>query len=177
MTFQTTQEEARNILKEVIIIPEKPLVKILNKNCEKLVLRRYKINLVNSDWNEMTITYKVNSYTENVLDYSIYLTNSRKDILCICKYSPRIFNTLFNDIMSLEISNWQRIVRGLSPLRTINDFDSLMFELNIDNKQIALKLEKLCEKKNTSRKLFQEFKEFLNSNKVIPEQIWMNCCF
>ena len=73
----------------------------------------------------------------------------------------------------LEMSNWRRIVQGLKPLKTIDNYQSLMFELNIDsNKRINHLLYKLVEK-NTSQ-LLNTFKEYQNSNAIIPVDIWQN---
>ena len=176
MTLELEQEESIGILKNLIILPINNEIKINELDNEKMVNRKYHINLKNSKYPNMdkiTITYKVNKYTEKVKDYAVYLTNNFEDKVYLCKYSPKVLNTLFNNIILLELSNWRRIIQGLSPLRTINNYQSLMFELNIDsNKRINHLLYKLVEK-NTSQ-LLNTFKEYQNSNAIIPVDIWQN---
>ena len=176
MTLELEQEESIGILKNLIILPINNEIKINELDNEKMVNRKYHINLKNSKYPNMdkiTITYKVNKYTEKVKDYAVYLTNNFEDKVYLCKYSPKILNTLFNNIIMLEMSNWRRIVQGLKPLKTIDNYQSLMFELNIDsNKRINHLLYKLVEK-NTSQ-LLNTFKEYQNSNAIIPVDIWQN---
>lgn len=176
MTLEVNQEEAISILKNIKILPMEREIKIKNEDDGKMVIRKYHINVENSRYSNMdiiTIQYKVNKYTEKVKDYAVYLTNNFEDKVYLCKYSPKVLNTLFNNIILLELSNWRRIIQGLSPLRTINNYQSLMFELNIDsNKRINHLLYKLVEK-NTSQ-LLNTFKEYQNSNAIIPVDIWQN---
>lgn len=176
MTLELEQEESIGILKNLIILPINNEIKINELDNEKMVNRKYHINLKNSKYPNMdkiTITYKVSKYAEKIKDYSVYLTNSVGDIVYLCKYSPKILNTLFNNIIMLEMSNWRRIVQGLKPLKTIDNYQSLMFELNIDsNKRINHLLYKLVEK-NTSQ-LLNKFEVYQNTNNVIPAEIWQN---
>lgn len=176
MTLEVEQEEAIGILKTIKILPIDKEIEINNKDNEKMVTRKYHISVENSKYSNMniiTIKYKVNKYTEKVKDYEVYLTNSSNDKIYLCKYSPKVLNTLFNNIILLELSNWRRIAQGLKPLKTMNNYQSLMFELNIDsNKRINHLLYKLVEK-NTSQ-LLNMFKKYQNSNAVIPVDIWQN---
>lgn len=174
MTLEVNQEEAISILSKIKILPMDKEVKIKIEEDGKLVSRKYHIDVNNNTYSTMdmiSVNYKVNKYTDRVKDYAVYLTNDSEDKVYLCKYSPKILNTLFNNIISLELSSWRRITQGLKPLKTINNYQSLMFELNIEsNKRLNHVLYKLVEK-NTSQ-LLTKFKKYQNSNIVIPTDVW-----
>lgn len=174
MTLELEQEDAIGILKNLAVLPISNEVNVSEDNNNKLVCRKYHINIENSKFpnmDELTIKYKVSKYAEKIKDYSVYLTNSVGDIVYLCKYSPKILNTLFNNIIMLEMSNWRRVSKQLSPLRTIDDYKSLMFELDINNNKRKNHLLKKAMEKNTS-KLLNLFKNYQDSNVIIPAEIW-----
>ena len=77
MTLEVNQEEAISILKNIKILPMEREIKIKNEDDGKMVIRKYHINVENSQYSNMdivTIQYKVNKYTEKVKDYAVYLT-------------------------------------------------------------------------------------------------------
>ena len=75
MTLEVNQEEAISILKNIKILPMEREIKIKNEDDGKMVIRKYHINVENSQYSNMdiiTIQYKVNKYTEKVKDYAVY---------------------------------------------------------------------------------------------------------
>ena len=77
MTLEVNQEEAISILKNIKILPMEREIKIKNEDDGKMVIRKYHINVENSQYSNMdiiAIQYKVNKYTEKVKDYAVYLT-------------------------------------------------------------------------------------------------------
>ena len=71
MTLEVNQEEAISILKNIKILPMEREIKIKNEDYGKMVIRKYHINVENSQYSNMdivTIQYKVNKYTEKVKD-------------------------------------------------------------------------------------------------------------
>lgn len=175
MTLELEQEESIGILQKIKVLPIGTNLKVSEEKNERLVTRSYHIDLNDSKYptmNTITINYKVNKYTEKVKNYSVYLTNNVGDTVYLCKYSPKILNTLFNNIILLELSNWRRIVKGMKPLKTIEDYPSFKFELSIDNNKRLSHLKKIVER-NTS-KLVETFKEYTNTNKLIPAEIWQS---
>lgn len=110
---------------------------------------------------------------ERVIGYKVYLTNNSEDVIYICKHSPKILNTLFNNIILLELSNWNRIICGNVPLRTIDDYTSLMFELdNGSNKQSNLLLKKIVDNSTSFARLQKKFQDYKNTNRIIPAVLW-----
>lgn len=175
MTLNLEQEDSICLLKSIKVLPTEQKVSIIeDKNGNKKVYRQYQVSL-NSDYysilDKVVIKYEVGKYTDRVKNYEVFLTNDADDTVYICKYSPNILNTLFNNIILLELSNWRRASKGMKPLRTIEDYESLMFELNIDShKRINNVLQKLVEK-NTSQFL-NKFSNYQNTNKIIPINVW-----
>lgn len=175
MTLDLEQEESICLLKKVAVLPTEQIVNIIeDEKGNRKVYRQYQIGLNDDQYSmmdKMVIKYEVGKYTDRVKNYEVYLTNNSSDTVYICKYSPNILNTLFNNIILLELSNWRRASKGMKPLRTIEDYESLMFELNIDShKRINSVLQKLVEK-NTSQFL-NKFSNYQNTNKIIPVDVW-----
>lgn len=175
MTLELEQEESIGLIEQLCILPiEKKVTVAENEDFSKTVCRTYCIHSENnkySNMNTIVIEYRMGKRTERVEDYSVYLTDGKDNTVYLCKYSPEIFNTLFNNIILLEMSNWRKASEGKKPLRTIKDFDSYKFELEIDShKREDNLLQKLLDK-NTSN-FFNRFTEYRNSNKIIPTNIW-----
>lgn len=172
MTLELEQEESIRILKEIEVIPMDNKINVKFINNEKLITRAYRINSSDTypkmKW--VVVSYKVSRYADKVKDYAIYLTDET-DKVYLCKYSPEVINTLFNNIILLEMSNWRRIVNGLKPLKNINNYQSFKFEVGNDKKLIHL-LQKIIEK-NTSA-LLTKFEKYKNTNEAIPAEIWHN---
>ena len=172
MTMQVDQEEAISILTKLEALPIAPEIKVENKENIKSVCRKYKIKTNNTKYSEMdaiVIKYKMSRYTERVKDYCVYLTGKFDDVVYLCKYSKGILNTLFGNIILLELGNWRRITQGLEPLKEMEDYVSLMFELDIENKRNNRLLENKLDKDFSFKKAFPQYQ---NSNKIIPIKIW-----
>lgn len=175
MTLELEQEESIGVLQKIRVLPMDAILKVSEKENERLVIRSYHIE-INDDkfptMNTITVNYKVNKYTERIGDYSVYLANNTGDKVYLCKYSPKILNTLFNNIILLELGNWRRIVKGMKPLRTIKDYPSFMFELSIDSNKRISHLKKIVER--NTLKIVEIFKEYVNTNKLIPVEVWQS---
>lgn len=170
MTLELEQEESISILANLQVLQKLPIIKVEEIGNEKLVHRVYSVKTTKYPIEQLVIDYKVNKCTDKVKDYSVTLENDT-DKVYLCKYSPKKYNTLFNNVILLELSNWRRVAQGLNPLKTIKDYTSLMFELDIDNKQKNSLLKKIYEK--NSLYFVKHFQKFVNSNYIIPSKEWM----
>lgn len=169
---QLEQTEAIEVLKKMRVLPINYKFLVVTCNKEKVIRRTYHIDEGSNKYpllDTITIEYRMNIHTERITDYSVYLTNDSKDILYLCKYSPRVLNTLFNNIISLELSNWHRIINHQEPLRTMDDYKSLMFELGAGANR---KLKRIIENNTNTSKLLNQFHDYLNSNEIIPITKW-----
>lgn len=169
MTLELEQEESISILSKLQVLKKLPIIKVCEVGNEKLVHRVYSVTNTGYPIEKLVIDYKVNKCTDKVRDYTVSLENDT-DKVYLCKYSPKTYNTLFNNIILLELSNWRRITQGLEPLKTIKDYTSLIFELDIDNKRKNSLLKKIYEK--NSLLLVRQFQSFINTNYIIPAQVW-----
>lgn len=176
MVQQLEQKEAIEVLKNIKVLPINYNFSVVPCDNVKIVCRTYYIDEESNKYpslDRITIKYGMNRFTERVTDYSVYLTNDSGDILYLCKYSPQILNTLFNNIISLELSNWHRIIENRKPLRTMDDYKSLMFELNnSSNKRTINILRKIIERNIDTSKLLNHFDKYSDSNEIIPTTVW-----
>jgi hypothetical protein len=174
LTLDLEQEESITVIQKIKVLPMDREIKISEENNEKLVIRSYYIDVKDSDYptmNKITIKYKFEGRTEKIKDYAVYLSNGLGDKVYLCRHSSKILNTLFNNIIMLELSNWRRVVQGLEPLKTIKDYKSLMFELDEDDDRRTIRsLEKHIEK-NISNFL-EKFQNYHNTNKIVPTEVW-----
>lgn len=169
MTINVEQEDAISILGRLKILPKKAIINIKETEKGKLVSRTYQIKeILEKPYTKLVIRYLI-SKTDVIKDYSITLENDT-DKVYLCKYSPNVINTLFNTIINLELTNWRRVSLGLQPLRTIEDFSSLIFEKNIYNKRMNTLLRKIYDKNSSF--FTKTFNSFVNKNEIIPVNIW-----
>ena len=164
MTQQLEQKEAIEVLGNIKILPEDYNFKVVNCNRDRVVCRTYYIDKNSTKYpflNRIVVEYKMNISTERITDYSVYLTNDSGDILYLCKYTPDVLNTLFTNIISLELSNWRRIVDNQLPLKNINDYT----------------LRKMIEKNINTSKILNKFHMYINTNGIVPTEIWKHQLF
>ncbi len=179
MTQQLEQKEAIEVLGNIKILPEDYNFKVVNCNRDRVVCRTYYIDKNSTKYpflNRIVVEYKMNISTERITDYSVYLTNDSGDILYLCKYTPDVLNTLFTNIISLELSNWRRIVNNQLPLKNINDYKSLLFEFG-SNKRDNNTLRKMIEKNINTSKILNKFHMYINTNGIVPTEIWKHQLF
>lgn len=169
MTVELEQEDAIASIEKLEILPVKAQVVIKDVENYKLVTRKYQINCIDYPVTSLVIQYSLSSYKEQVKDYFVKLTDESGLEITLCKYSAKIFNTLFNNIILLELNNWRRISQGEEPLTTIYDYDSLMFELS-SNVKLNTLLKKLWDK--NALEIIQGLESFVNSNNIVPVEIW-----
>ena len=176
MTFDLEQEDSIKILSKIEFQKDGRDYKIVKNQNETMVTREYCVDCNKTEYptaNKLVIQYKMNKYTGKVKEYTVFLTNELGDVIHLCNYSPNVINTLFNNIILLELSNWRRVTEGLTPFKYISDFTSYMFEVKkTTSKKFIGVLQRLIDKNSSS--FFESFKKYGNTNEIISSEIWEN---
>lgn len=171
MESEVEQEESIALIQKMEVLPIDVEVEIEKiEGNDRVVTRSYHVDVKDNRYSMMdrlVVRYKIKR--EKVKDYMVFLTDSARDIIFLCKSNSEILNTLFSNIIMLELSNWRMAALGEKPLRTIDDYNSVMFQLGA-NKTENRSLEKALDKDWVS--FIEKFKTYYNSNKVIPIEVW-----
>lgn len=167
------QEESIAFLKKIKVVPQKAYAKILEESGTRFVLRQYKIEELDGGYNIVNISYALNIDKDLTVFYSVYLTSDKTDdIVCLCTSQSNVYNTLFDNILSLEEDLWKYcLVEDCDISYPTDKYKSLMFE--IDDDSYALLLDTLYDK-NMLTALLDEYAEYINVNRIIPKNIWIN---
>ena len=129
------QEESIAFLEKIKVVPQKAYAKILEEGGTRFVLRQYKIEELDGGYNIVNISYALNIDKDLTIFYSVYLTSDKTDdIVCLCTSQSNVYNTLFDNILSLEEDLWKYcLVEDCDISYPTDKYKSLMFEIDDDS--------------------------------------------
>ena len=165
------QEKSIEFLQNVEVLPIEAKISI--KEHEKCVEvnRIYSINSDKTNYknlNLLTIQYSYTKFQERIIDYKIFASNSNTAIILTQTETDSVYNTLFNNIINLELKKWRPISKKNNICENISSIAAYQFSIST-KKQIPT-INKMLRSKAHSVKL--KLNEYCNKNSVIPEYIW-----
>lgn len=165
------QEESIAFLEKIKVVPQKAYAKILEEGGTRFVLRQYKIEELDGGYNIVNISYALNIDKDLTVFYSVYLTSDKTDdIVCLCTSQSNVYNTLFDNILSLEEDLWKYcLVEDCDISYPIDKYKSLMFEIDDDSYVFLLDM---LYSNSMFAALLEEYADYVNINKAIPKNIW-----
>lgn len=165
------QQESIAFLNNVKIVPQKAYAKILEQDGTKYVLRQYKMEELEGGYNMINISYALNIDRDLITFYSVYATSDKTDdTICLCHSQDNMYNTLFDNILSLEQDVWKKcLAKEKNTSYDLNKYQSLMFE--VDSYSYSCLMDIIYEKTIFSA-LLEECVDYINVNKVVPKLIW-----
>ena len=165
------QEESIAFLEKIKVVPQKAYAKILEEGGTRFVLRQYKIEELDGGYNIVNISYALNIDKDLTIFYSVYLTSDKTDdIVCLCTSQSNVYNTLFDNILSLEEDLWKYcLVEDCDISYPTDKYKSLMFEIDDDSYVFLLDM---LYSNSMFAALLEEYADYVNINKAIPKNIW-----
>lgn len=165
------QEESIAFLEKIKVVPQKAYAKILEEGGTRFVLRQYKIEELDGGYNIVNISYALNIDKDLTVFYSVYLTSDKTDdIVCLCTSQSNVYNTLFDNILSLEEDLWKYcLVEDCDISYPTDKYKSLMFEIDDDSYVFLLDM---LYSNSMFAALLEEYADYVNINKAIPKSIW-----